>query len=121
MEMLKDQPDVVIQDALLRAPETMAALMRKFIEKKDVDTRVQVKMQMKALLDFASVDTTFPQNPLPDSRVKPAQDLAVGAAPMIAPVVGGGVYGGNGMPVHGMNDQAAAPAAPRINNGDIVQ
>lgn len=120
MEMLKDQPDVVIQDALNRAPETMAALMRKFIEKKDVDTRVQVKMQMKALLDFASVDTTFPENPLPDSKVKPARDGVVGAAPNIAPVAPGGVFVG-GMPIHGMNDQAAAPAAPRINNADIVQ
>lgn len=119
MEMLKDQPDAVIQDALLRAPETMAALMRKFIDKKDVDSRVQVKMQMKALLDFASVDTTFPENPLPDSKVKPAQDL-VGAAPMIAPVAPGGVFG-HGMAVHGMNEQAAAPAGPRINNADIVQ
>lgn len=120
MEMLKDQPDAVIQDALVRAPETMAALMRKFIDKKDVDTRVQVKMQMKALLDFASVDTTFPENPLPDSKIKPARDI-VGGGPVIAPIMNGGVYGGNGVPVHGMNEQAAGPAAPRINNGDIVQ
>lgn len=101
MEMLV--PDK-IQMAIDSAPEVMAALVRQFIEKKDVDTRVQVKMRMKAVLDFLSVDTTFPPNPLPDSKVSPARDAAMG--PPIA--------------YQGEHQQQAGPA-PRLQNADILQ
>lgn len=105
MEMLaQGAPEKAVQDAIDAAPEVMAALVRQFIEKKDVDCRVQVKMRMKALLDFLSVDTTFPPNPLPDSKVSPAREAAM------APY---GIVGG---------DQGVVQPgqAHRLNNADIV-
>lgn len=106
MEMLaQGAAEKQIQAAIDAAPDVMAALVRQYIEKKDVDARVQVKMRMKAVLDFLSVDTTFPPNPLPDSKVSPARDAAM------APYIAQGI------------DQQAGPAgpAPRINNADILQ
>lgn len=104
------EPEQVIKDGLDRTPEMMAALMKLFIQKKDVDSRVQIKMQMKALLDLASVDTTFPENNLPDSKVTSARDAAIHGAP----VLGGHQFAGG--PVPGI----PAPG-PRINNNDLVK
>lgn len=104
------EPEQVIKDGLDRTPEMMAALMKIFIQKKDVDSRVQIKMQMKALLDLASVDTTFPENALPDSKVASARDAAIHGAPVL-----GGVQFAGGPGPHGPEPLR------RINNNDLVQ
>lgn len=57
-------PENKIQAVGELLPAAMADLMRAFIEKKDLEARAQIRLQMKALLDFASADTVFPKNPL---------------------------------------------------------
>lgn len=46
------------------APEVMAELMREFIENREQVARCRVRLRIKALLDFLSVDTIFQPNPL---------------------------------------------------------
>jgi hypothetical protein len=109
-----------IEKALESAPDVMAALMKEFVEKKDVDARALIRVRMKALLDFVSVDTVFPPNPAVDKTIPvgPARDAAL--RDPYAVQYQGGVFGG-GAPAQ-MNQQHPAPAAVprRADNGDIL-
>ncbi len=85
--------------ALERLPALMGELMKEFIEKKDLTARSQIRLRMKALLDFAHVDTTYP--PIPGMKSSagpnPARDVMMndqGQAP-VAPAIGG-VFGNAG-------------------------
>ena len=53
-------------------PEAMGDLMREFLRRKDLVSRVQLKFRMKALLDFASADTEYPPNPLISKETAPS-------------------------------------------------
>lgn len=57
------------------APDTMAELMRAFIDSKDLNTRVKIRLRMKALLDLVAVDTVYPK--------VPARDLDHGDRPLM--------------------------------------
>ena len=99
------------------APDEMAHLTRQFIEKKNVNDRVAIRLRMKAVLDYLSTDTEFPPNPLlkKDEAKTPARDAAFGAVPQMA--AGGGMYANTVYPV------AAAepiPGAPRVDNTEIL-
>jgi hypothetical protein len=48
------------------APDTMAELMRAFIQTKDLNARVKIRLRMKALLDIVAVDTVYPKVPARD-------------------------------------------------------
>lgn len=99
------------------APEEMAHLTKQFIEKKNVNDRVAIRLRMKAVLDYLSTDTEFPANPLlkKDEAKTPARDAAFAAVPQMA---GGlGMYANNVYPV------AVAepiPGAPRVDNTEIL-
>jgi hypothetical protein len=67
-------------------PALMAELTREFIENRDLNARVQIRMRMRAILDLAFVDTIWPTN----SVKKPAAGSAREAA-MADPVVGDGM------------------------------
>lgn len=79
------------------------------MEKKDVESRALIRIRMKALLDFVSIDTVFPANPALDktSRPGPARMAA-----MQDPYAAQGMVGGLDVP--------ALPAPARINNGDLL-
>lgn len=55
-----------IKSMLDAAPDTMAELMRAFIGSKDLNTRVKIRLRMKALLDLVAVDTVYPKVPARD-------------------------------------------------------
>jgi hypothetical protein len=98
-------------------PEEMAHLTKQFIEKKNVNDRVAIRLRMKAVLDYLSTDTEFPANPLlkKEEGKTPARDAAFAAVPQMAGGVG--MYQGNVYPV------AAAepiPGAPRVDNTEIL-
>lgn len=67
-EKKKEQKDVrpvlrhgpVISGLLEKMPESMAELMKGFVENRDFNHRAKIRLQMKALLDIVSVDTTYP-------------------------------------------------------------
>lgn len=111
------QPEA-LKAALETIPEVMAALMREFIAKKDVTTRIQIRLRMKALLDFVGVDTEYPPNPLKKSeaRAEPAREAAMRD---------GAQLGLQAYPAVGVAEQAAAPPPPPprvgIDNSNIVQ
>jgi len=65
------------------APEEMAHLTKQFIEKRNVNDRVAIRLRMKAVLDYLSTDTEFPANPLlrKDESKTPARDAAMMAVP----------------------------------------
>lgn len=52
------------------APDVMAELMRAFIEQKDLNARVKIRLRMKALLDLVAVDTLYPKNPALDGGAR---------------------------------------------------
>ncbi len=100
-----------IHDFISESPKTMFALMRDFVEKKDVNSRVAIRLRMKALLDFVSVDTEFPPNPM----------LKMDAAP--APAREASIYGAAAMewPAQVARPVAIAGVDPqRIDNTDIL-
>lgn len=115
MGQTNGQPET-LKAALETMPEVMAALMREFIAKKDVTTRIQIRLRMKALLDFAGVDTEYPPNPLKKSeaRAEPAREAAMRDGAQL----GLQAYAGPG-------DGAATPPPPPprvgIDNSNIVQ
>ena len=51
--------------AVASAPKIMAELTRAFIEKKDLKSRVQIRLRIKAILDLLSVDTEYPASATP--------------------------------------------------------
>jgi hypothetical protein len=102
------------------APEEMALLTKQFIEKKNVNDRVSIRLRMKAVLDYLSTDTEFPANPLikKDESKSPARDAAMYAAPNQQ----GQGYAGNA--VNTVWPLAAGaepiPGAQRMENADIL-
>lgn len=62
--------------ALGHLPALMAELTKEFIEKKDLNTRVQIRCRMRALLDLAFVDTIWPGNAMKKDP-SPARDMAM--------------------------------------------
>jgi len=99
------------------APDEMAHLTKQFIEKKNVNDRVAIRLRMKAVLDYLSTDTEFPPNPRlkKDETKTPARDAAFAAVPHIA--------GGQGMYQNNVYPVAAAepiPGAPRVDNTEIL-
>lgn len=107
-----------LQAALDSMPEVMAALMKQYIEKKDVTSRTDVRLRMKALLDFAGVDTEYPPNPLLKKEASQGPQLARDA--VIADAQG--LI--QGMPYHGQSAEVPGPAPlPRrgIDNSDIAR
>lgn len=53
--------------AIDSAPEMMAELMREFIDHKELNARVKIRLRMKALLDLVAVDTQYPKSPALDT------------------------------------------------------
>lgn len=99
------------------APDEMAHLTKQFIEKKNVNDRVAIRLRMKAVLDYLSTDTEFPPNPLlkKDEGKTPARDMAMAGVPHMA--------GGVGMyanPVYPVSAAEAIPGAPRVDNTEIL-
>lgn len=110
-------------------PDVMAELTRDFVEKRDLNARVQVRLRMKALLDFLSADTEYPANPLTDAKKGPV-GIAVDQQ-MQFPVMaaGGGNNNASGfgtgtsINVTGPSLVPAAvpiPAVQAIDNADIL-
>lgn len=74
-------------------PGLMKALTEEFIAKTELSERAKIRLRMKALLDFVSVDTTYPKIPNLDGRPAPAApapaighaltpEVALGAPPI---------------------------------------
>jgi hypothetical protein len=85
-----------------RLPALMDELMKEFIEKKDLTARSQIRLRMKALLDFAHVDTTYPPNPAMKSISvpNPARDMMMADQNQspVTPTIGGpGLFVGGGV------------------------
>jgi hypothetical protein len=83
-----------LEEALERLPSLMGALMREYIQKRNVNDRIQILQRVKALFDFASVDNEFPPNPaldhaLPDPAREPARADAMREHVIGAPIMGG--------------------------------
>jgi hypothetical protein len=99
------------------APEEMANLTKRFIEQKNVNDRVSLRLRMKAILDYLSTDTEFPPNPLlkKEPGPTPARDMAFAAAPAIG--IQGQNFYGNVQPLPVV--EAIGPAQ-RMDNGDIL-
>ncbi len=99
------------------APEEMAHLTKQFIEKKNVNDRVAIRLRMKAVLDYLSTDTEFPANPLikKEEGKSPARDMALAAVPQMAGGVG--MYANNVYPVA---TTEPIPGAPRLDNMEIL-
>ena len=56
-------------------PGAMAELVKDFTSKKELNARVEIRMRIKAVLDFLSADTVHPPNPMLSKGPKgPAQD-----------------------------------------------
>lgn len=98
------------------APEEMAHLTKQFIEKKNVNDRVSIRLRMKAVLDYLSTDTEFPANPLikKDESKSPARDAAMYAVPNQQ----GLGFGQN--PVYAVSAAEPIPGAQRMENADIL-
>lgn len=98
------------------APEEMAHLTKQFIEKKNVNDRVAIRLRMKAVLDYLSTDTEFPANPLlkKDEGRTPARDAAFAAVPQMA---GGAAMYGVNVPLPVVE---AIPGATRVDNTEIL-
>lgn len=101
------------------APEMMAELMREWLQKRSLNERAKIRLKMKAILDFHSVDTEYPKQPAmpapgrgPVGRAVPAF-----AEPMdpVAPAMGGFQerMGGPGA-------VRPIPGAEPVNNDDIL-
>lgn len=107
------------------APDTMAELTKLFIDSKDLNTRVKIRLRMKALLDFLAVDTIYPKVPARDmehgggfGRPRPMMGDYAPALPMPGDLraemdqrVEAAVGGGGVAPV---------PGAEAVGNDDIL-
>lgn len=98
------------------APDEMANLTKQFIEKRNVNDRVAIRLRMKAVLDYLSTDTEFPANPLlkKDTGPTPAREAAMMAVPVQAGL------GFNGMNVYPTAATEPIPGAPRVDNTEIL-
>lgn len=104
-------------------PEAMADLMREFVAKRDLNSRVEARYRMKALLDFASADTEYPPSPMKDpsgQAREAALNIGMGTGTgfqqqnaTVAPLFAGG------NPIV-LPEAVPVPGARRIDNGDIL-
>lgn len=109
-----------MQACIESAPAMMAELMKEFIEKKDLNDRVKIRLRMKALLDLVAVDTKYPRNPAIDGAAGRPRNGGFAVAPQ--PIIGdnlGAEMGrrlddGLGGPIQ------PVPGAERIDNGDVL-
>lgn len=60
--------------AIDQAPDIMRELTEQFIARKDLNSRVRLRLRMKAVLDLISVDTEYPAVPALNPRQEPAGD-----------------------------------------------
>ena len=60
----------MMTDLSKRVPDIMGELMKDFVERRDLNSRAQIRLRMKALLDLFSADTGYPPIPAlsPSSR-----------------------------------------------------
>lgn len=103
-----------------QAPKLMMELMCEYIEKRDLNERVQVKMRMKALLDLFGVDTVYPTvASIEPKRRDPG--MIYGGAPALGDY---GLPGGRpqNIPIAPGDAVQAIPGAEPIglNNNDIT-
>jgi len=107
-------PDLgpLASDITRQAPDLMKELTQQFIDRKDLNSRVRLRLRFKAVLDLISVDTEYP--PVP--ALNPMQERG--------PQIGDAIYAG-GAPVLGMGGRplrraiqdrvmADGPAAPAV-------
>jgi hypothetical protein len=61
----------MMTDLSKRVPDIMGELMKDFVERRDLNSRAQIRLRMKALLDLFSADTGYPPIPAlsPSSRM----------------------------------------------------
>lgn len=86
---------------LAQLPALMAELTREFIENRDLNARVQIRMRMRAILELAFVDTIWPTNALKKPPPGGAREAA-----MNDPIAGDGMTAAN------VNQQAVFATAP---------
>jgi hypothetical protein len=100
------------------APDEMGELTKKFIQNKNVNERVSIRLKMKAILDYLSTDTEFPPNPLlkKDPAPTPARDMAMGF-PAIGMQANGGVFA---QPVQALGPVEPIAQAQRMDNTEIL-
>lgn len=109
-----------IQACIASAPAMMAELMKEFIEKKDLNDRVKIRLRMKALLDLVAVDTKYPRNPAIDGAPGRPRNGGFMAAPL--PVMGDNL---GGEMARRLDDGLGGaiqpvPGAERIDNADVL-
>lgn len=99
-------------------PAAMADLMKEFEEKKNLNDRVQIRLRMKALLDFASANTEFPPNPITqkDPRAQDNLGMHVGTGGAFAPIINTQAPGG----YTALASPVPIPAARPVDNSDIL-
>lgn len=59
----EQKPGPMMEALAQDAPKIMAELMTHFIERRDLNSRAQIRLRMKALLDLFSADTGYPAIP----------------------------------------------------------
>ncbi len=82
-----------VADLQGRAPQLMCELTALFIDAKDLNARVKIRARMKAVLDFISVDTSYPPiDPkqtqgigAPGQYLYPGDAMVGGGHPLLAP------------------------------------
>ena len=99
--------------ALAQLPALMAELTREFIENRDLNARVQIRMRMRAILELAFVDTIWPTNALKKPAPGSAREAAMGD-----PVAGDGMTVGNNVQpaVFATAPVQAVPGAERADD-----
>jgi len=97
-------------------PAAMAELVKDFTDKRELNARVEIRMRIKAVLDFLSADTVHPPNPLLTKAGKgPVQDAVMGSTAM-EPTGTGANIGFTQSPVFG---SAYAPLATPVPLGAV--
>ena len=112
-------------------PGAMAELVRDFTTKKELNARVEIRMRIKAVLDFLSADTVHPPNPMLSKGAKGPVQEAVQAA-----LAGGGmgettgtaanfsinsqpgVFGNSYLPI--ASAVPLGPAQPVMDNSEVL-
>jgi hypothetical protein len=109
--------------ALSNMPEVMASLMKEFILNKDITSRIQIRLRMKALLDFAGVDTEYPPNPLIKKEAENGAQPAREAAMQDGRAAGLQYSAPGQVTAFGPTEGAMPPTPPRvgIDNAEIIQ
>jgi hypothetical protein len=115
-------------------PEAMAELIQDFTAKKDLNARVEIRMRIKAVLDFLSADTIHPPNPMLSKGPKgPVQDAvqaaltgasggglgdSTGTAANVSFQTQPGVFGSAYSPI--ATPVALGPVQPVMDNSEVL-